>query len=156
MKPIENGIVHIELARPQKLNSLDLQMFESISDILRTIQNDKSIRVVILSGKGKAFCTGLDIKSFFHNYQPLSTMNRLLERSNSSDIANLAQNVAYLWRDLDIPVIAVLHGMCFGGGKILRSCIEIQALHLFLLMLIVIVIVIILIIIIIYYCGCCW
>ena len=48
-------------------------------------------------------------------------MERLLERpsgydADGSEIGNLAQAVSYLWRELPVPVIAALHGMCFGGG----------------------------------------
>ena len=53
---------------------------------------------------------------------PKKQMDRLLERPSgygvpgNNDIGNLAQDVSYLWRELPVPVIAVLHGMCFGGG----------------------------------------
>jgi enoyl-CoA hydratase/carnithine racemase len=48
-------------------------------------------------------------------------MDRLLERPSGygaagNEIGNLAQDVSYLWRELPVPVIAALHGMCFGGG----------------------------------------
>lgn len=47
-------------------------------------------------------------------------MNRLLERpsgyGDDDSYGNLAQDTAYLWRELPVPVIAALHGMCFGGG----------------------------------------
>jgi enoyl-CoA hydratase/carnithine racemase len=46
---------------------------------------------------------------------PKKTVDRLLERPQWSS-GNLAQDVGYLWRDLPVPVIAVLHGMCYGGG----------------------------------------
>jgi enoyl-CoA hydratase/carnithine racemase len=71
------------------------------------------VRVVILSGAGKAFCTGLDIKSV--GSQP-SNFSKLLEKPASTPISNLAQDVGYLWRQLPCPVIASLHGMCYGGG----------------------------------------
>jgi len=112
-----NGIAHVSLARPDKLNALDLPMFETIAAEASKLKSDKSLRAVILSGKGRAFCTGLDVKTILRN-NPKTAMDRLLERPSgfSYKSGNLAQNVGYLWRDLPVPVIAVLHGMCFGGG----------------------------------------
>jgi enoyl-CoA hydratase/carnithine racemase len=52
---------------------------------------------------------------------PISQTERLLERPSGygvpgNEIGNLAQDVSILWRELPVPVIAVLHGMCFGAG----------------------------------------
>lgn len=110
----DSGIAHVVLNRPDKLNSLDLPMFQAIADTARQLQANQSIRAVILSGKGRAFCTGLDVKTILRN-SPKQTMDKLLERKDDR-ISNLAQDVGYLWRDLPVPVIVSLHGMCFGGG----------------------------------------
>ena len=114
------GIAHVELNRANKLNSLDLKMFESIAKNAQELKTDRSIRAVILSGRGRAFCTGLDVNSMIQS-NPMKVTDRLLERPSGygekdNEIGNLAQDVGYLWRSLPVPVIAVLHGMCFGGG----------------------------------------
>jgi enoyl-CoA hydratase/carnithine racemase len=106
------GIAHVRLNRPDKLNALDMQMFEQLTTTARDLQSDRSLRAVILSGNGRAFSTGLDVKSILRN-DPNASIERLLERDGKS---NLAQDVGYIWRELPIPVIAALHGMCFGGG----------------------------------------
>ena len=53
-----NGIAHVCLSRPEKLNALDLPMFEAIASEADKLRSDRSVRAVILSGKGRAFCTG--------------------------------------------------------------------------------------------------
>lgn len=115
----DNGIAHVKLNRPDKMNALDLPMFEAIAETAETLAKDRSVRVVILSGEGRAFCTGLDVKSMVKN-GPLSIGKKLLSKRRqegpTASKGNLAQDVAYLWRDLNVPVIAALHGMCFGGG----------------------------------------
>lgn len=108
------GIARVCLSRPEKLNALDLPLFEAISNEATRLRSDRSIRAVILSGHGRAFCTGLDVKTIVKD-NPKKTVDRLLERPQGSS-GNLAQDVGYLWRDLPVPVIAVLHGMCYGGG----------------------------------------
>jgi len=57
----DRQIVKVELSRPSKLNSLDMAMFEAIAATASKLQNDRSIRAVILCGEGRAFCTGLDV-----------------------------------------------------------------------------------------------
>lgn len=103
ISPLGNGITHVLLSRPSKLNSLDLPMFESIASAASTIRNDKDCRVVIMSGEGRAFCTGLDAKSVAFEGRALE---RLLDRPSGysggdggkEGIGNLAQDVGYLWR----------------------------------------------------------
>jgi len=101
------------------MNSLDLEMFEAIAKKAADLKQDKSIRAVIISGNGPAFCTGLDVKSMAGSFS--KNLDRLLERpsgynSDGDGIGNLAQDVGYLWRELPVPVICAMHGFCFGGG----------------------------------------
>jgi enoyl-CoA hydratase/carnithine racemase len=63
-----DGICHVVLNREDKLNSLDLAMFEAIAKTASELRTDRSIRAVIMSGKGRAFCTGLDVVSRKGNY----------------------------------------------------------------------------------------
>mmetsp|Transcript_5909 Transcript_5909/g.9797 ORF Transcript_5909/g.9797 Transcript_5909/m.9797 type:complete len:322 (+) Transcript_5909:3-968(+) len=121
--PTDDGIIHVLLSRPTKLNSLDMPMFEAIADAASRLKNDptlnKNMRVILLSGEGRAFCTGLDAKSVTLS-GPTKNLDKLLERPSEfggeDGLGNLAQDVCYLWRGLPVPVITCLHGMCFGGG----------------------------------------
>lgn len=117
--PLRRGIVHVRLSRPSKLNALDMDMFESVAEAASHLRNDKTLRAVVLSGEGRAFCSGLDAKSVALN-GPSGNLEKLLERPSpyggEGGAGNLAQDVAYLWRGLPVPVIACLHGTCFGGG----------------------------------------
>lgn len=113
MHEIEDGIFHVELNRPDKMNALDLQTFTELSSTALALKDNKSVRVVVISGRGKAFCTGLDVKSMVPN---LSASSKLLDKPAATKHSNMAQDAAYLWRQLPVPVIASLHGMVFGGG----------------------------------------
>lgn len=117
------GILNVVLSRPNKLNSLDIPMFEAIAEAASRLRTDnelnKDLRVVIISGEGRAFCSGLDAKGVALS-GPKSSLNKLLKRPSGfggeEGLGNLVQDVSYLWRKLPVPVIAVLHGYCFGGG----------------------------------------
>lgn len=109
---IRHDIAYVTLNRPDKYNGLDMDLFHGLSRVARQLKKDRSLRAVILQGAGPAFCSGLDVKSVSAN--PLN-FARLLVRPGRR-ISNLAQDVGYLWRQVPAPVIAVTHGVCFGGG----------------------------------------
>ena len=109
---VENHIARVRLNRPDKRNGLDLPMFEGIVAAGEQILADRSVRAVVLSGEGPAFCAGLDVKAFFSMGD---AGERLLYRPEGTP-ANLAQRVAWIWREIPVPVIAAVHGPCFGGG----------------------------------------
>ena len=60
---IENGIADVRLNRPEKMNAIDPAMFEGLCDTGRALAGEKSVRAVVLSGEGRAFCAGLDFAS---------------------------------------------------------------------------------------------
>lgn len=109
---LDNRIARVVLNRPDKHNALDMPMFEAIAEAIKQIKKDKNIRVVIVSGEGKSFCSGLDVKSVMKRQ---ANMLKLLWKWWPGN-ANLAQQVTVGWRKLDIPVIMVLQGNCWGGG----------------------------------------
>jgi enoyl-CoA hydratase/carnithine racemase len=109
---IKDSIAHVKLARPEKHNALDLDMFKSIVKIIKSLKYNRSIRAIILSGEGPDFCTGLDVKSVMKSANgPLKLILKLNPWSS-----NLAQKVSTHWRCIGVPVIAVIHGRCWGGG----------------------------------------
>jgi enoyl-CoA hydratase/carnithine racemase len=109
----EAGVAHVELARPDKLNALDLPMFEELIETAERLASDSTLRAVVLSGQGRSFCAGLDFASFATLGDEASA--RMFERDERSG-ANRAQRAAWVWRDLPVPVIAAVHGHAFGGG----------------------------------------
>ena len=187
MSTDHRGICTITLNRPHKLNALNIPMFVQLQSILHDILKQQMspplksspIRVILVRGEGRAFCTGLDIPSIVKQIdyrQPQSIFQTLLQRhalpdyivqsqqpttpppqklvtrdtnlgtaldtnhidhapnpnddddhtTIQPDIAdavhamavttNLAQDVSYLWRQIQVPVIGCVHGMCYGGG----------------------------------------
>ncbi|NRA62128.1 MAG: crotonase/enoyl-CoA hydratase family protein [Psychrobium sp.] len=108
----QQDIAIVSLNRPDKYNALDMAMFDAIVAAIKELKDNRAIRAVILRGEGKGFCAGLDMVSVMKNPLNVST---LLKKEHGV-ISNLAQDVGYLWRDLAVPVIAVTHGSCFGGG----------------------------------------
>ena len=113
-----DGVADVRLNRPEKMNALDPAMFAAIPEAARAVTADPSVRAVVLSGEGRAFCAGLDFTSF----QAMEDAGE--RRAASGDLtareaesrANAAQRVAWAWHEAPIPVIAAVHGVAFGGG----------------------------------------
>ncbi len=111
---VSDHIADVRMVRGDKHNGLDGQMFLALRDAARKIGTIAGVRAVVLSGDGPSFSAGLDIQSFFSEDSPVD-MHGLIDRPEG-EIANLAQAVAVDWRDVPVPVIAAIHGNCFGGG----------------------------------------
>jgi len=109
---IKEGIAFVRLNRPEKHNALDLAMFDGINRTIDKIKKDKNVRVVIVSGNGESFSSGLDVKSLLSSGKgALKLLWKWLPGN-----ANQAQKVSIGWRRLKVPVIMALHGKCWGGG----------------------------------------
>lgn len=111
---IENHVADVRLNRPEKRNGLDFAMFEALVAAGEAVARDPSVRVVVLSGEGKAFCAGLDWMAFLQMGDAAGPI--LLKRDETKSPANLAQRVAWIWAECPVPVIAAVHGVAFGGG----------------------------------------
>ncbi len=116
---IDGGIADVRLVRADKMNALDKAMFEGIIEAANSLRDNPEVRVVVLSGEGRAFCAGLDMANFASQAsgksdEAQSTSISLEQRTHG--IANDFQAVAWLWRELPVPVIAAVHGVAYGGG----------------------------------------
>lgn len=116
---IKDGIADVRLNRPDKMNALDGAMFAAIVEVGDRLAADPSVRVVVLSGEGRGFCAGLDVGAFMggggggdDGGSPFD----VLGGRQDGRIANVAQQVAYTWTEMPVPVIAAVHGVALGGG----------------------------------------
>lgn len=109
---VEGGVADVALSRPDKHNALDIAMFEGIAAAVERLRREPGLRVVVLHGEGPSFCSGLDFASVMANGGGPGDQ---LEPSGSAG-PNRFQRAAYDWISLPVPVIAAVHGACFGGG----------------------------------------
>lgn len=108
----DDGVVELHLARADKMNALDSAMFDALVAQGQRLREDRTVRAVVIAGRGSAFCAGLDMASFAR----MGDGARLDLLARTHGIANLPQYIATVWRDVPVPVIAAVHGVAFGGG----------------------------------------
>ena len=118
---LKDGVADVRLIRADKMNALDLAMFEGLIEAAGKLAEMKGLRCVVLSGEGKAFCAGLDMQSFAAMQDrrdgagdKVPGGRDLVKRTHG--IANQVQHSAWAWRTLPVPVIAAVHGVALGGG----------------------------------------
>jgi enoyl-CoA hydratase/carnithine racemase len=114
---IEAGIADVRLNRPEKLNAIDPAMFEGLCEAGRALADEKSVRAVVLSGEGRAFCAGLDMASMGAMAQggggDLPAPDEVFASPEGPGRAQLG---AWVWQELPMPVIGAIHGVAYGGG----------------------------------------
>lgn len=118
---VENHIARVHLIRADKMNALDADMMDALIEAGERIKADDSIRVVVMSAEGKAFCAGLDMGNFAKMAEGSgagvtdgNARQTLAERTHG--LANRPQKVAFTWREIKVPVIAAAQGFALGGG----------------------------------------
>ena len=112
----DEGIALITINRPERLNAMDAEHYQALSQAWCTVRDDAAIRVAIVTGAGeRAFTTGADIKSFLTAPPSLSDMW-------------LTQRDQLLNRGLEVwkPVVAAVNGYCLGGGMTLMLATDIR------------------------------
>jgi enoyl-CoA hydratase/carnithine racemase len=121
---IEGGVAHLELARPDKFNAMDKDMFAAIGDSFRSLGRDPAVRAILLSGQGKHFTAGLDLEYASRQFAPSDCAGRAAE-ARLRHIEWLQDSFSAA-EDARPPVIAAIHGGCIGAGVDLASACDIR------------------------------
>lgn len=110
----DNHIAHVRLTRADKMNAVDQDMIDAVIAAGNDVAASDA-RVVILSGEGASFCAGIDI-SGLSGMVGKDPAELLMPRTHGDGTTNQWQEFAMVWARMDIPVIAAVHGACFGAG----------------------------------------
>lgn len=115
LETVGESVRVVRLARPDRLNALSIDLAVELDDVLAAVGADNDARVVVLTGAGRAFCSGLDLKDYgvIPNIEGLS-IHRIASRS-----MRIYSQLTRRLRAIPQPVIAAVNGPAYGGGMCL-------------------------------------
>ena len=122
---IEDGIAHVELTRGSEFNTMNKAFWPEMVKIFGEIENDPLARVVVLSGQGRHFTSGLDLNDFTAGLTATEGEPARSAEALRRTILNMQETMSVLDR-CRLPVLAAIQGACIGGGIDLISACDIR------------------------------
>ncbi|MCD4681001.1 MAG: enoyl-CoA hydratase/isomerase family protein, partial [Bacteroidales bacterium] len=102
---IEDAIAIVTISRPEAMNALNSFFFKEMDAAIAEISANKDVRVMIITGEGKAFVAGADIAEMVN-----------MNSEEGSNFSRLGQNTFSSLGEMEIPVIGAINGYALGGG----------------------------------------
>lgn len=139
---IAGGVADVRFNRPEKRNALDGAMFSAIAAAGERLVTEPGVRAVVISGDGPSFCAGLDFSSFQAMAGGEGTGGDAPVGGDGAGggdgnpgalqaggMTHLGQQVAWVWQQVPVPVIAAVHGHALGGGIQIALGADIRIVH---------------------------
>ncbi len=102
---IVDGVAIVTISRPKAMNALNTRFFNEMDQLVAELSNNKDVKVLVITGDGKAFVAGADIAEMVDK-----------NGDEGSEFSRLGQNTFSSLGKMDIPVIAAINGFALGGG----------------------------------------
>lgn len=115
---LTDGVAEITLNRPEVYNALNLTTVRELDDAMRRCDDDASVRAVLLTGAGKAFCAGGDLKSFAAEKEHVG--------AHVKDVTTALHDAVSRMARMNAPVVAGVNGVAAGGGMALALACDIM------------------------------
>lgn len=127
----DGGVATLFLDRPEKLNALHRPLWHSIPAAVAVLDADPDVRVIVLAGKGKAFCAGIDLMDHAQGLGGGGSLSggegsAVAKRRQLYDDIRAYQRTCSSFADTNKPVIAAVHGPCIGAGMDLITACDIR------------------------------
>jgi enoyl-CoA hydratase/carnithine racemase len=109
---VADGVARVTLNRPDKLNALTFEAYADLRDLLAELPHRGDVRVLVLTGEGRAFCSGGDVEEIIGELQELETVELL-------EFTRMTGAVVKALRECPLPVIAAVNGIAAGAGSVI-------------------------------------
>ena len=116
---IQSGVAEITLSRPERLNALTFDVYGELRETFRSLENSRETRAIVITGKGRGFCSGGDVEGIIAELFAKDARG-LLEFTRVTGA--LIQSICEVRR----PVIAAINGVCVGAGAVIASACDLR------------------------------
>lgn len=116
-----DGVATVTFNRPEKLNALTFEVYADLRDLLSEIEHRDDVRVLVLTGSGRGFCSGGDVNEIIGQLLEADT-KRVLE------FTRMTGSVVERLRRLPMPVIAAVNGVAAGAGSVIALAADLRVL----------------------------
>src|SRR5258706_2775031 len=114
-----DGVGTITLNRPERLNAITFEVYRELTDLFASLREETEVRVVVITGAGRAFCSGGDVRDIIGELQGRDAEDLL-------DFTRLTCELIHNMRALPKPIIASLNGPTAGAGACLALAAHIR------------------------------
>jgi enoyl-CoA hydratase/carnithine racemase len=107
-----DGIARVKFARPETLNSLTFKVYRDLTDLFYRLRSDDAVKVIVLEGNGRGFCSGGDVHEI---------IGELLQRDTKGllEFTRMSGELIVNMRQLEKPIIAAVNGIAAGAGAVI-------------------------------------
>ncbi len=131
---VEDGVLTLTLNRPDQLNAFNVTMAKELEQAFRQVRVDNSVRAVVVTGAGRAFCAGMDLSVDGNVFgldeaadpTPQALRDRLTEAPYQDGVRDTGGKVTLAIYDCDKPVIAAINGAAVGIGATMTLAMDIR------------------------------
>lgn len=117
------AVATLWLDRPDKRNAISTALWQAIPEALEALAEDEEVGAIILAGRGKSFCVGLDLWEFGAGSHIGEAPSQAVANLRQLDFTTRFQKAISALAESPLPVIAVVHGHCLGGGiDLITAC----------------------------------
>ncbi|WP_406636233.1 enoyl-CoA hydratase family protein [Amycolatopsis sp. WGS_07] len=109
---VDDGVATVTFDRPEKLNALTFDVYADLRDLVAELPHRGDVRVLVLTGKGRGFCSGGDVEEIIGELQKMDTAELL-------EFTRMTGAVVKAMRETPIPIIAAINGVAAGAGSVL-------------------------------------
>jgi len=117
----ERGIATVTFTRPDKLNALTFESYADLRDLLAELPNRDDVKVLVITGTGRGFCSGGDVNEIIGALLKMDTRSLL-------DFTRMTGQVVQRMRELPIPIIAAVNGIAAGAGSVIALAADLRVL----------------------------
>jgi enoyl-CoA hydratase/carnithine racemase len=116
---LDDGVATVTFSRPDKLNALTFDVYADLRDLLGELPHRGDVRVLVLTGEGRGFCSGGDVEEIIGELQTMDAAQLL-------EFTRMSGAVVKAMRDAPLPIVAAVNGVAAGAGAVLALAADLR------------------------------